>query len=81
MTFEPTGLISRPKVWESRGGVTTWRVPASAVEYPAMSRKSTIGSNYAPELEALGVWLSVLGIAVVLAIIGAGLFRFVEVVL
>ena len=46
-----------------------------------MSRKSTIGSNYAPELEALGVWLSVLGIAVVLAIIGAGLFRFIEVVL
>ena len=46
-----------------------------------MSRKSTIGSTYAPELEALGVWLTVLGIAVVLAVIGAGLVRVIEVVL
>jgi hypothetical protein len=46
-----------------------------------MSRKSTIGSNYAPEREALGVWLTVLGIAVVLAVIGAGLFRIIEVML
>lgn len=43
-----------------------------------MPRKSTVGSGQAPELEALGVWVSVMGIAAVAAAIGAGLYRFIE---